>query len=332
MISGADIPPELFTRILLYVGEESALRDIWSHERRITIAHLTACCLTCVYWAKACRPKIFKHILLQSYDDVHSLSLLVSLTPKTLSPILDLVHVLHLVQYLNGRPWLHVLQLRPSLGFSKLPFKTNIHLVGPGIIGRNFEHTVSPSPRTLSPTCWRCNGLTLQSIRLRSPKDIRQWLRRSSFNASNFEHCITIDINLADVTWGVQVRNFLDINLNDQPLVLPSFPIVINVKQCTNNLELAWATFSCAAADYYIADRRKPQRVRQILASDYKVLIDVSITMQTVANLGLSEHGDPSKFEVCLRRDDLHNRALSGREGNLRQGDYYSYMCVAILI
>ncbi|KAI0812498.1 hypothetical protein BC629DRAFT_1473327, partial [Irpex lacteus] len=59
------IPPELFAGILFHVG----IYD----ERIQAKRHLSACSLTCRYWAIQCRCRIFDSVTLRSLDDVQTL-------------------------------------------------------------------------------------------------------------------------------------------------------------------------------------------------------------------------------------------------------------------
>ena len=60
MATAADIPPELFGNILEYTSDDRVLEDINSESRLEMIKCLSACSLTCTYWAQASRDKIFR--------------------------------------------------------------------------------------------------------------------------------------------------------------------------------------------------------------------------------------------------------------------------------
>ncbi|KAI0085262.1 hypothetical protein BDY19DRAFT_455745 [Irpex rosettiformis] len=80
----ATIPPELLNKIVHFVGDEALLygeddeddaepNAIYFADRQGGMVHLAACSLTCVYWAKVTRRKMFKILVLRSVQDIYDL-------------------------------------------------------------------------------------------------------------------------------------------------------------------------------------------------------------------------------------------------------------------
>ena len=116
----ANTPPELFKNILAYVGDEERLDDDDIFDttspkhasaiaaRRDEMKHLSACALTCVYWAQLIRGCMFQYLILRSSKDMSGLlSLLRAPQSPRISPICDILQELHVYYTLGDHPWFH---------------------------------------------------------------------------------------------------------------------------------------------------------------------------------------------------------------------------------
>jgi hypothetical protein len=331
MVSAADIPPELFSTILYYIADDTELGNLWSNKRKTVIAHLAACSLTCVYWAKICRPRIFMYVVVKSFDALQRLSSLASHTPQSLSPIVNFIQYLHMVQYLNDRPWLHTLRLQPSLGLQPSNLgnlkSRYVHIIGPGSVSRDSRHTILPILWTLFPARWECNAIGMSGLHLRSLNDIRRWLRPVAFAQTPTNFTFTFQqptiqpfIQLSKVTWETHVHDPIDAVFSNRPFVLPFLDIFINVQQCTSNTELAWATLTRVTAGSQTHDGIK----YQMPLSECQILLDISNMMQDVLVAITPEKKDASKLRFNLssyRLQRYHDQVYVNVENDYRRGN-----------
>ncbi|KAI0693468.1 hypothetical protein BC835DRAFT_1071915 [Cytidiella melzeri] len=246
MATAADIPPELFKHILYHVGSGSqVLRQFGSQERRDTITHLASCSLTCVYWAHASRPKLFEAIRLQCLEDLQGLSSLVLDTPKGFTPVSEYIHYAELVQRADERFWLHALPLHPSNGLGVLtsrdtPVFVDISIVGPASAdSRHFTRRLSTGlPRNLPSHIVHCDSLTLKNCHLQTLGGFERSLL--AFAASRMFSSLWV--HLVNCTWdGFRVANAL---LSGSPFKLPPYFVHVTARDCSNNVESAWAAFA----------------------------------------------------------------------------------------
>ncbi|KAI0084294.1 hypothetical protein BDY19DRAFT_541316 [Irpex rosettiformis] len=111
---GASIPPELFEHILVYVGDEDRL---WNGKdpmaRREEMKHLSACALTCVYWAQLTRWRMFYRLVLRSAKDIN-----------------DLRSLLQIYYKLGDIPWFHNVSGLVASGADNLDC-VFFHVLGP---------------------------------------------------------------------------------------------------------------------------------------------------------------------------------------------------------
>ena len=108
----ACIPPELFDNILSFVGDQFRLYPFfddfnpaaWREETK----HLSVCAATCVRWARLTRPRMFDHIVLRSYQDLHRLqSLLSCSSSRRIESVGNVLKGLTLLYTLGDHPWFH---------------------------------------------------------------------------------------------------------------------------------------------------------------------------------------------------------------------------------
>ncbi len=118
-ITGANIPEELFERILDFLDKEivtawfipcSSSPSILLHGKERKRA-LGRCILTSRYWATRCQPRIFEIIHLESKANVDQL---LSLLESPLSRISGYIKKLILLQYVvsDSMSWMHLVPLR----------------------------------------------------------------------------------------------------------------------------------------------------------------------------------------------------------------------------
>ncbi|KAI0089973.1 hypothetical protein BDY19DRAFT_95016 [Irpex rosettiformis] len=115
----ATIPPELLKKIIDFVGNEILLSGYDGGHmdyaaRRAEMQHLSVCSLTCVYWARITRRKMFSTIVLRSLQDIRDLNALFS----TSSAVLDIRRIPSLLDCLVR--WVVDYQLGEYLWFLKL--------------------------------------------------------------------------------------------------------------------------------------------------------------------------------------------------------------------
>ena len=140
----ASIPPELFKNVLAYVGDEYLLanRDIWDTTspnhvsavaaRRDEMRHLSACALTCVYWAQLTRARMFRQLILRSSKDMSGLlSLLRAPQSPRIPPICDILRYLPVFYTLGDLLWFHnIAGLRSRFQISHLRW-LKLYITGP---------------------------------------------------------------------------------------------------------------------------------------------------------------------------------------------------------
>ncbi|PSS38087.1 hypothetical protein PHLCEN_2v67 [Hermanssonia centrifuga] len=107
-VSGANIPEDLFERILDFLDEEIKPDTSLMWEEGRKRRELVGCSLTCRYWARRCQPRIFEHTRLQSEDDMCQL---LSFLESPLSHLSDYIKHLYLIQH-TSKSWILLLPLR----------------------------------------------------------------------------------------------------------------------------------------------------------------------------------------------------------------------------
>ncbi|KAI0084307.1 hypothetical protein BDY19DRAFT_542406 [Irpex rosettiformis] len=129
---GASIPPELFEDILFYVGDRDQLRASEDPTaRREEMKHLTACALTCVYWAQSARRRMFRQLVLRSAKDLNDLrSLLPVSASSRLAPIGAILRYLVIYYKLGDLIWFYNVPGLVASGANKL-YWLFFHVLGP---------------------------------------------------------------------------------------------------------------------------------------------------------------------------------------------------------
>ncbi|KAI0084321.1 hypothetical protein BDY19DRAFT_997810 [Irpex rosettiformis] len=129
---GASIPPELFEDVLYYVGDEKRLRnDKDPTARREEMKHLSACALTCVYWAQLARWRMFERLVLRSAKDISSLRSLLRASPSDrMDSIGTFFEELVIYYKLGDVPWFHSVSGLVASGADALD-SVYFHILGP---------------------------------------------------------------------------------------------------------------------------------------------------------------------------------------------------------
>ncbi|KAI0697572.1 hypothetical protein BC835DRAFT_1413609 [Cytidiella melzeri] len=285
MSIAVDIPQELFQDVLDHVGaDDDTLFLLGSQERRDMIRHLTSCSLTCVYWAQACRPRIFRYIRLQSLADLRGLSSLVLSTPQRFTPVSEHIQYVQLVQRLDEKFWLHTLPLQPSYGlgvlFSRL-IKTDsgISIVGPPLVEHQLEPLATPRlfaglPRSLPPHILPCQTLLLENCHFLSLNYLRRSLH--PFKLAAKTRLSFLEIHLVNSTWNSRMR-LMDALFTGRLLELPSSQVHIRAWDCSNDVDSAWAAFACARQTCrHPTPHNSPLSLHSL---DQRIIYEISNTM-----------------------------------------------------
>lgn len=152
--SAANIPPELFERILFFF----TFRD----RDPVKIRHpkeLTPCALTCKYWARECRKKIFEFITLRSREDVETLFRFAQEGGDSSLSIARCLQRLKLEYTFPGQPWIHLIFLRDK---TVLPYTSVSDLL---IHSADSDAAKETSQRVL-------RGVTLRSVHQLLPRTL----------------------------------------------------------------------------------------------------------------------------------------------------------------
>jgi hypothetical protein len=277
------MPRELLGEIVNHVGDEAVLEDMESKDRKDVLRHLGACALTCSYWAKTCRPKIFRRVRLRSIEDVRRLSSLVLHTPQSFPPAVLLIKCLLVVQSLDDQPWLHTLRLQPSLGLIIPDAHVEFNIVGPndgnGYAGpATFSHLATGLPRSLPPVCYLCDSLMLENLSLQPIHELRRLLRSLCFRPVNRPSSSPRRIGLVNIMWDSRT-SISDVLLGDRPFALPPFPIAIMAFECTDNIDAAWSAFVFSGDLRFEPSHTLSHAERFMHPSDGQTMIDISRTL-----------------------------------------------------
>lgn len=247
MATAASIPPELFEDILFYVCEDTD-GPVYSDSEgpdlqyRETLKNIAACSLTCVYWARVCRQRMFRRVWIKSYDKLHAFSSLISNTPKGFEAIVDYVWYVTLVQHVEDRPWLYHIQLQPSL-LPQLPFATiRIHIIdttgGPLSLRRStYRRLFSGLPRTPPSSCHSCRALTLYNPHFRALRDVDLLLNKFAFLFGS------IDLTFSGISWATEVSLERDL-LSRNTLEITRHDVYVTVEHSSYSVEEAWLAYS----------------------------------------------------------------------------------------
>lgn len=244
MATGADIPPELFKRILRDVCEDAErLLDLDKPvpSRKEAIKNVTACSLTCVYWAHICRRALFWAVWIKNYEDMCAFAVLVANTPAKFTPISKHVGYATIVQRVEDRPWLHLVRMQPSL-FRFLRFNIIFHIEdAPKDTSTSSQRSMSRRlfaclSRTPPSSCLQCTTLTIDKPHFVTPHDLTAFLQ--NFNQPS-------SLVLTNVTWDAQIHLESHL-LTGGPLDIfaPGYNVSVLAHSSEHILETAWLAFA----------------------------------------------------------------------------------------
>lgn len=319
--TAADLPPELFPIIIGHLFDSSFLSiycrppvdDAKVSALKDTKQHLSACSLTCLWWAQQCRPVVFQMLTLRSADDVRILQGFLAHPSPRLPSIQAYIQVLGLQQSLDESTWIHRVFLDPTL--SRLPRdltiirpsstaetlpRRHISHVGESTSGR--RSLFADVSRTLPPSLCRCDLLVLRDAYFNTLRDVFAALKG-----------IHIERRLAfcRVTWGGAVE------LPHQPplglLISYDHHFGCEAVGCTNSLELAWHGF-CTWMSTSLRNLSHTHSKYWLLlhSIDHEPILDLVRRLYNVAasqakalggnstaNVGSSYLGDSCEYHAC---------------------------------
>ena len=206
----AQIPPELYTNILSFVGPYDVLSIPGpSNEKKEAKRHLSACSLTCFYWATQCRERLFRFITLKSGEDIHAFRSFTRRPPPRLPPILAQTRFLTAEWDLRTqkRPWVHNLYIflqskHISLANGKHALEgendhrisLNLHLLGsspdvtsgrPDVVRDIINKWL---PRDMPAYFRRCHSLSMENFQFNEYPDFVGFLRSMRFTPDHQTH------------------------------------------------------------------------------------------------------------------------------------------------
>ncbi|KAI0798652.1 hypothetical protein BC629DRAFT_237839 [Irpex lacteus] len=269
MATGADIPPELVEQILLDVCEGAwRLLDLDETvpNRKDAIKNVTACSLTCVYWAHICRKQLFCSVRIKNYEDMRAFVSLVVNTPTRFAPISEYVFYATLVQRVGDRPWLYLFRIQSCLTRLLQSSRIDFHIEDSPNYGTGPQRSISQRlfaslPRTPPSSCLQCEDLIIDKPHFVTPHDLASFLRKFS----RFD-----SLRLTNVTWSAQVDFASDLLVWNPLDVSRWFDVRVYSSKYT--LETTWLALITMLR--YSLDERVVQL--QVLPSAQQVILDIS--------------------------------------------------------
>lgn len=226
--TAADIPPELFERILVSLRPPDSYFEKAEHEVDADKHDLARCALVCKYWARMCQEKLFISVALRSFEDVDQLRAFLH-SPR--SRIGSYIHQFQIQiktpQMYTAVPWIHLV---PSL-YGRLRYRRNvaITLQGPLPPKQKVLRTIHwLLPKTMPSFSSEIRELNLRDVHFRSFSDLVHL-------ASELRNMMTMAC--IGVTWpdGASVPLKLP-RSNSRKLMLRH----IQMARCTTNLCAFW--------------------------------------------------------------------------------------------
>lgn len=267
MANGVDLPPEIIRNILAFILSADTSRRNKDHKREKHA--LSACSLTCVYWATLCRENIFSELTLRSLRDVRTLQAFSEIQLPRVRGILAYLRLVCLEQSLNDRLWFYnahiILDSLPTSHF----VSTHFYFTGPLITQPTCRHPLSRNlPQTLPPILRRCDRLELKDVHFTRFEGIQNLLKDVSltglFPVQDFKK----------VTWDVDADAPPEA---PRPFVFPLGPerVITIASKCTDAALLAMKSFtdverqykrgSAMSGSYFILNPTDGQNVLELL-------------------------------------------------------------------
>ncbi|KAI0347594.1 hypothetical protein BDW22DRAFT_3505 [Trametopsis cervina] len=250
-ITGAHIPPEIFPSILFFVSVDDQSKRVrqkvksekWRNHFAISAIILAqpaytlkSCSLVSVYWANQCRRYMFlDHLVrLRSYEDAAAFRHYSTLPNSRLTPICDLVRVVHVNQVRpDSRSLLHLICL-PSTQH-KL---SDYNLQGPisskdPTPALSTSHYSLPHRMAMPPSITSYRKVTLVSLDFSSFHDVVSYIR-------NFRDAERLQFH--SLTWSNTASTSLLHMVQPFSQRHPRHKIHIQVDKCTDNYLLCYQT------------------------------------------------------------------------------------------
>lgn len=235
------IPPELLSKIVHLAGEEALLYDeddgdenepntLYFADRRGGMRHLSSCSLTCVYWAKVARPRMYRIMVLRSVQDIHDLLSIfhashAHLGTRGIPSISQCLQHLVVEHELGNWVWFHnILQLL-KVQVEHQPYtslRLDVHVDGHNFPSkkraksRPARHPLylsMPRPIPIPPLSYKSMRLTLQDTALANISELRnlvqdfnlksaEWHKEEEWILTRAWPWYTDKIYCKNVTWG----------------------------------------------------------------------------------------------------------------------------------
>lgn len=174
MATAADLPPELFERIISFLAGER-LEHQFDMPLEVSKGQLGVCSLTCRFWAVQCRRRMFRRLTLRSHEDFTTLQAFVEASKEYNWSIARFLGEVELECRISDHPWIHHLYTSKSLLPRLSPYGVYITLHNrgpeqktPNTI-RGVHHLL---PRSIPPSLSLAVHLDLQDIHFRSFEQI----------------------------------------------------------------------------------------------------------------------------------------------------------------
>ncbi len=324
MATGADIPPELFERILADVCEDAEeLLDLDEEvpNRKQKIKTITTCSLTCVYWGRMCRWRLFRSVWIKDYEDMRAFSSLVAHTPERFEPITAYVQNATLVQRVGERSWIHLLWMQPSLFLFEDDILISLHIEETSSDATaprrsTCQRLFAGLPRTPPSSCLRSDYLTLTKPHFVTPRDLTSLVGK--FKPA-------VPVLLTGVTWDAQARFDSDLLTTDPLRILPSESHVA-VTSSRYTAETAWLVF--VGAQRYLSLTRSIGRpngslrasdlTRQVLPSAQRTILVLGKLLcgyqgHKMSFLTLDPHNNANTYTIFHQDNDISGQSESMR-------------------
>lgn len=313
MALAAEIPPELFERILFYICRYAyGLLDLGYEvpNRKEAIKEIGACSRTCVYWARACRARIFEIIWLKNYEDMCSFSLLVSKTPRTFTPVSAYVQKVTLLHRIGDRPWLHLCWLQSSRLSLTPGISISYHIVdsrGDTQTPRSIHLRISSGlPRALPSPFHQCDNLRIENPHFRGLNDLNSLMNKFSYRPGPDNSVL---LSLSNISWEVD-PHFQNDALTETTLAISSLCCVeITIQPSLYGAEIAWLAY--VAVLRCIQHRPPSTTLRE--GTKLQLLPSVQRTIHDIGK-ALCQNDNVDKFVFSMdMRDTLSLRNQDGK-------------------
>ncbi|KAI0092283.1 hypothetical protein BDY19DRAFT_590783 [Irpex rosettiformis] len=300
----ASIPPELFKGILLYVGDWGRLRPREDPTvRREEMKHLSACALTCVYWAQLTRGRMFKRLALRSPKDLCGLrSFLRASSSGRLPSIGELLRELVIFYKLGDIPWFHNVPGLVASGGYYLGL-VHFHVLGPvppAITAGNTRWSILHPlffavPRVLPMNSFHKLDVSVhvENIHFFYPTMLRNLLHDCNLLGPSFIYC-------TNLTWDHETNLIWDHDPTVPPSSLDwtlthhSHLRIMRSSQCTDNSRAAFMALS--------VPRHESSRRLHLNRTDSSALIDIIRTswgQDTSAGFGIKSISGFDGVQEC---------------------------------